>query len=91
MADPATTQGATMKLHLEEDFKNLQALLFALTDPRRGVAKGSSAAIKIDKEIEVCQDLYPVIPIAQRVRATDLGVCFTLGGPPFYSEISFQL
>jgi hypothetical protein len=44
-----------MKPHLEEDFKNLQALLFVLTDERRSVTNGSPAAIKLDKEIEVCQ------------------------------------
>jgi hypothetical protein len=44
-----------MKPHLEEDFKNQQALLFALTDERRGVANGSPAAIELDKEIGGCQ------------------------------------
>ena len=44
-----------MKPHLKGDFKSLQALLFALTDKRRSVASGSPSAIKIDREIEVCQ------------------------------------
>jgi hypothetical protein len=44
-----------MKPHLKEDCKNLQTLLFALTDKRRSLANDSPVAIKIDEEVEVCQ------------------------------------
>jgi hypothetical protein len=43
-----------MKARVEDNFKNQQALPFALTGKRRSVANGSPSAIKIDPEIEVC-------------------------------------